>query len=161
MIGNAAKRSNRSANKVDLIRETCRKSPSIHHREFKTVATHVSTPLRRHYLGRHEDTRLRGISGAGDFVFTRRAVGLRYVCNTWPTLFSRKCGLQNKSTALRRHPQHGAGGLFFEELSAYCPVRFVLHNDQRAIPDVAVVGLRVGGLGLYCNGATRGTGAGH
>jgi hypothetical protein len=132
-----------------------------HPKEFKTVATHVSTALRKHYLGRHEATRIHRIHSAGNFVSTRYAVGLRYVCLTGPTLFSRKCKLQIKSTALRTHPQLGAGGLFFGELSAYCTVRFVLPNDKRTISDVAVVGVRVGGRGLYCNGDTRGSSAGH
>src|SRR5258705_10022356 len=95
---------------------------------------------------------------AGNFVSTRYAVGLHCVCFTGTTLFSRKCGLQTKSPALRRHPQHGAGGPFFGELSAYCTVRFVLPNDQRTISDVALVGLRVGGSGLYRHGDTRGIG---
>ena len=129
--------------------------------EFKTVATHVSTALRKHYLGRHEATRIHRIHSAGNFVPTRYAVGVRYVCLTGPTLFSRKCGLQTKSTALRTHPQHTAGGLFFDQLSAYCTVRFVLPDDKRTISDVAVVGVRVGDCGLYCNGDTRGGSGGH
>ena len=130
-------------------------------REFKTVATHVSTALRKHYLGRREATRIHRILSPGNFVSTRYAVGLRYVCHTGPTLFSRKCGLQTKSTALRTHTQHGAGGLFFRQLSAYCAVRFVLPNDKRTISDVALVGVRVGGCGLHCNGDTRGSSRGH
>ena len=129
--------------------------------EFKTVATHVSTALRKHYFGRHEATRMHGILSAGNFISTRHALGLRYIRLTGPTLFSRKCGLQTKSTALRTHPQHTAGGLFFDQLSAYCTVRFVLPDDKRTISDVAVVGVHVGDCGLYCNGDTRGSSGGH
>ena len=100
-------------------------------------------------------------SSAGDFVFARCAVGLRYVRVTGPTLFSRKCWLQTKSTALRTHPQPAAGGVFFGELSAYCTVRFVFSNDQRSISDVPVVGVRVGGGRLYHHGDTRGISGRH
>jgi hypothetical protein len=125
------------------------------------VATHVSIVLRNHYFGRHEATRISGILGAGDFVFTRCAVGLRYVRVTGSTLFSRKCGLPTKSAALRTRPQHTTGGLFVDQLCAYCTVCFVLPNDKRTISDVAVVGVRVGDSGLYRNGVTRGSSGGH
>jgi hypothetical protein len=128
----------------------------ISHQGIQTVAAHVSSLLRNHYFGRHEATRIHRIPGAGDFVFARCAVGLRDVCLTRPVLFSRKCGLPTKSTALRTHPQHTAGGLFLDQLCAYCTVCFVLPNDKRTISDVPVVGVRVGGRGLYCNGDTRG-----
>jgi len=121
------------------------------------VATHVSIVLRNHYLGHHEATRILGIPGAGNFVFTWCAVGLRYVRLIGPTLFSRKRGLSTKSTALRTRPQPTAGGLLVDQLCAYCTFRFVLPNDKRTISDVAVVGIRVGGRGLYCNGNTRGS----
>lgn len=130
-------------------------------RNSKAVATHVSTALRKHYLRRHEATRIHRILSAGDFVSTWYAVGLRYVCRTGPALFSRECGLQTKSTALRTRRQHAAGGPFFDQLSAYCTVRFVLPDDQRTISDVSVARVRVVGRGLYCNGDTRGTSAGH
>lgn len=109
-----------------------------------TVVIHVSITPRSHYFGHHEATRIPGIPGAGNFVSTRRAVGLRYVCLTGPPLFSRKCWLPLKSTALRARPQHTAGDLFVDQLSAYCAVRFVLPDDKRTISDVAVVGVRVG-----------------
>jgi hypothetical protein len=125
------------------------------------VATHVSTALRNHYFGRHEATRIPGILGTGNFIFTRCAVGLHYVRHTGPTLFSRECGLPTKSTALRTHPQHTAGGLFVDQLWAYRTVRFVFPHDQRTISDVAVVGVRVRGRGLYGNGVTRGISGGH
>jgi hypothetical protein len=125
------------------------------------VATHVSIVLRSHYLGRHEATRIPGIPGVGNFVFTRSAVGLRYVRHTGPTLFSRKHGLSTKSTALRTHPQHTIGGLFVNQLCAYRTVRFVLPNDKRAISDVAMVRVRLGGRGLYGNGDTCGSSGGH
>jgi len=130
-------------------------------KEFKTVVIHVSIVLRSHYPDRHEAPYVSGIPGSRDFVAARGPVGLRYVRLTGPTLFSRQCGLQTKSTALRTHTQPGAGGLFFRQLSAHCTVRFVLPNDKRTISDVAMVGVRVGGGGLHCNGDTRGSSGGH
>jgi len=125
------------------------------------VAAHVFTQLRTHYLRRHEDTRIRRILSAGDFVSTRYALGLHYVCRPGPALFSCQCGLQTKPTALRTRRQHPARAPFFNQLPAHRAVRFVLPNDQRTISDVAVAGVRVGSPGLYGNGAPRGTGAGH
>ena len=125
------------------------------------MATHVSIVLRNHYFGRHEATRIPGIPGAGNFVFTTCALGLRNVRVARPTLFSRQCGLPTKSTTLRTHPQHTTGGLFVDQLCACCAVRFVLPDDKRTVSNVAVVGVRVGGRCLYCNGDTRGSSGGH
>ena len=128
---------------------------------IQTVGTHVSTVLRNHYFGSHEANRISGIPGAGDFVFTRCAVGLHYVRVTGSTLFSRKYGLPIKSAALRTRSQHNTGGLFVDQLCAYCTVRFVLPNDKRTISDVAMARVRVGGRGLSRNGATSGISGGH
>ena len=127
----------------------------------KTVATHVPEDRANQYRQCHEAARVFGIPCAWHFVFARQALGLHYIRRAGSTLFSRKCRLPIKSAALRTHPQHTTGGLFFEELSAYCTVRFVLLNDKRTISDVAVVGLRVGSPGLYRHGVTRGSSGGH
>ena len=124
--------------------------------ESRTVASHIPTAIREHYFGRHENTRLPGIPGLGDFVFSRHAVGLCYVCHTGPALFSRQCRLPTKSAALRNDPKHTAGNLFVDQLWAYCTVRFVLPDDERTISNVAMVRVCLGGRGLPRHGYTCG-----
>lgn len=130
-------------------------------REFKPVAAHVSIAHRNPYFSRHEAARISGIPGVGNFVFTRCALGLRYVRLARPAVFSRKCRLPLKSPALRVRPQHSTGDPFVDQLCAHRTVRFFLPGDKRAISDVSLVGVRLGGFGKHYHGSTGGIGGGH
>jgi hypothetical protein len=112
-------------------------------------------------VGRHEAGRIFGIPGAGHFISAGQALGLYYIRRTGSSLFSRKCRLPTKSSAVRARPQPGTGDLLVDQLRAYHTFYLVLHNHQWTISDVAVAGICVGGPRLHCNGNTGGSRRGH